>query len=409
MSMIRVLVVEDDPEKLRHVLGALNDVPDCGEENIDVAHTGMEAKQKLRVNSYDLLVLDIALPDRAEDLPSPEGGIDLFEEILSRDLYLKPREVVGLTAFSDVRDRVGPRFAEDLWDVILYDPSSTAWAEQLQRKIRYIQMASQPGVVAAYESDLCVVTALADPELAALLDLPWSWVPLEVPGEGTVFKKGRFKTGDRQRSVIAATASRMGMTACSVLASKMIRYFRPRYLAMVGIAAGIKGVCELGDIIAADPVWDWGSGKWHREAGSPVFAAAPHQLAVNSYIKGKLVEFSRDTETFDLIRRAWRGRKPNTALQLRIGPVASGASVLADVKKVEEIKEQHRKLVGIDMELYGLFGAADEAPVPSPKAFALKSVCDFANEKKDDELQSYAAYSSAQALQYFMEKYLGNP
>ena len=59
------------------------------------------------------------------------------------------------------------------------------------------------------------------------------------------------------------------------------------------------------------------------------------------------------------------------------------------------------------LEVYGLFGAADDAPVPSPKAFALKSVCDFADEHKNDDLQSYAAYTSARALQVFMETYLG--
>jgi CheY-like chemotaxis protein len=190
--MMHVLLVEDDPEKLRHVLLALDKVPNFGgAESVDVAHTGMEARQKLRANSYDLLILDIALPNRAEDLPSPEGGIDLLEEILSREVYTKPREVVGLTAFTNVRDKVGPRFAEDLWDVILYDASSTVWSEQLQRKIRYIQMALQPGVVSDYETDLCVLTALPNPELAALLDLPWDWTSLEIPGEGTVFKKPR--------------------------------------------------------------------------------------------------------------------------------------------------------------------------------------------------------------------------
>ena len=98
--------------------------------------------------------------------------------------------------------------------------------------------------------------------------------------------------------------------------------------------------------------------------------------------------------------------RPDTVLQLRIGPVASGASVLVDVSKVEEIKEQHRKLIGVDMELYGLFGAADEAPIPSPKAFALKSVCGFADEHKDDEMQTYGAYTSAQTVKIFVEQYL---
>ena len=61
------------------------------------------------------------------------------------------------------------------------------------------------------------------------------------------------------------------------------------------------------------------------------------------------------------------------------------------------LKSQHRKLTGIDMETYGVYSAADEAPLPQPSVFALKSVCDFADERKNDDFQAYAAYTSAEA------------
>jgi nucleoside phosphorylase len=67
---------------------------------------------------------------------------------------------------------------------------------------------------------------------------------------------------------------------------------------------------------------------------------------------------------------------------------------------------QHRKLVGIEMETYGVFAAGRECTLPQPKVFALKSVCDFGDEEKNDSWQHYAAFTSAQALRVFVEKFL---
>jgi nucleoside phosphorylase len=58
------------------------------------------------------------------------------------------------------------------------------------------------------------------------------------------------------------------------------------------------------------------------------------------------------------------------------------------------------------MEAYAVFAAADDAPIPQPKAFVLKGVSDFADDKKDDSFHSYAAHTSTAALRALMEKYL---
>lgn len=54
----------------------------------------------------------------------------------------------------------------------------------------------------------------------------------------------------------------------------------------------------------------------------------------------------------------------------------------------------------------GVFAAVEESLLPQPEAFSLKSVCDFADDEKDDRFQAYAAYTSANALRLFVEKYL---
>jgi nucleoside phosphorylase len=91
---------------------------------------------------------------------------------------------------------------------------------------------------------------------------------------------------------------------------------------------------------------------------------------------------------------------------MHLGPVASGASVVADPSFLEEVKLQHRKLLGVEMEAYGVLAAAEESPLPQPKAFSIKSVCDFGDENKNDQFQHYAAFTSASALKIFVERYL---
>jgi len=111
-------------------------------------------------------------------------------------------------------------------------------------------------------------------------------------------------------------------------------------------------------------------------------------------------------EILDEIRRDWPGEEPSTPLRMHLGPVASGAAVLEDPRYTELIQAQHRKLMGIDMETYAVLAAADECPLPQPKAFSIKSVCDFADPSKGDSHRNYAAYTSAAALRIFIERYL---
>lgn len=406
MDTLKILVVEDNPDKLRHVINSINSVPGIIHEHIHSAHDANEARRFLRENQYDLMVLDISIPERPENLPVPDGGIKLLEEVLDRDIYSKPREVVGLTAFSEVLESAGRRFADDLWQVVQYDPTDDTWIQQLQRKVRYILLAKRAGPLPDYENYLCVLTALPTPELEAVLKIPWNWEKFELANDPTVYHRGAFLKDGTLRPVVAASASRMGMTAAAILSMKMINCFRPKYLAIAGIMAGVSSQCSIGDIIAADPCWDWGSGKYLVKGRQHQFAAAPYQVNINSFLRSKLSLLSTNGSDLDDIRRGWQGKKIDRVLRMHIGPVASGASVLEDEKITKSIAQQHRKLIGIEMEGYAVLASAEEAPLPQPKAFAIKSVCDFADEEKNDEYREYAAYTSGAALRVFVERYL---
>lgn len=179
---------------------------------------------------------------------------------------------------------------------------------------------------------------------------------------------------------------------------------REELLRLPGIAAGIRGRVKIGDVIVGDPCWDWGSGKWKTiDGGGSELAVAPHQLPLHSALKFKFERMAGDRGFVDRIRNDWPAQKPSEAADIVIGPVASGAAVLRDARQLDNVEKQHRKVCGVDMEAYGVYGACMDARLPQPRAVAIKSVCDFADSSKNDDYQSYAAYMSAQILRAFLE------
>lgn len=405
--MLKILIVEDDGDKLRRVMNCLKGQDGKNTHSIDNARDAADAKHRMREQRYDLVVLDMALPTYSDQAPTPYGGLSLLEDVLNHDVYKTPGHIVGLTAYPDILEIAQPHFSQNLLHLIFYDPTSEEWIERLQRKLRHVELAERSSLESQeYSTHLCIVTALQDPELSAILKLDWAWSMFELPNDGTIYYRGRFSRGGENREVIAATAARMGMTSAAILSMKMITAFRPKFIAIAGILAGVRGQCELGDIVAADLGWDYGSGKLRTENGNTVFAAAPYQIALDSTILCKLHLLKKDTTTMNEIRLAWQGPPTRSTLQLHIGPVASGAAVLTSRELMETVKQQHRKVIGVEMETYGVLAAASECPLPRPFAFSIKSVSDFGEQDKHDDCQNYAAFTSSNALKAFVEKYL---
>lgn len=404
--MLKILIVEDNQDKLRRVLNGLTAVHGCTLNNIDIARDAQEAKNSLRGHSYDLMILDISIPTTSDLDPTPNGGLVLLDEINERDIYNMPREVIGLTAFCEIKEIASEKFNNDLWSILQYNITSNDWLQQIQNKLNHIISSKQLNDVdLPFETDICIITALYQPELSAVLNIPWQWKEHSIKDDPTQYHKGHTNSIEKPLTIIAASAPRMGMPAAAVLAMKMIKTFRPHYLIMAGITAGIRGKVELGDIIAADPSWDYGNGKKSLKDNVAIFSAAPHQINLDPFIRSKLLRLSQDSNKLKSIKDTWPTKAP-PLLSLHIGPLASGAAVLEDPNVTESIQDQHRKVLGVEMEAYGVFAAAQDAPHPQPTVLVLKSVCDFADLEKNDNSQDYAAYTSAATLKIFVEQYL---
>lgn len=393
-----IAIVEDDPAKRAEVHQIVLTAGGPGTEVREAASMN-SARRLLQSEQVDLLVLDIALPEFDDGEPVMEGGIQLLDEVIASNRFKMPGQVIGVTALAEVYETAAARFGGELWSVLRYDRMTTDWVEQLTAKVRQLLRLKALGHERQADYDLGIVVALKSPELDAVLQLPWGWHVSEVQSDPTIYHVGEFKRRDGTiGKVVAARAGQMGMPAATALTSKLGMTFKPRCVAMVGICAGNKDETNIGDLVAANPTWDYGSGKHSTKDSKEIFEPAPYPLALSTRIRGILERLEGESQSLNDLRSRFPGTSPQTAPRLHIGPFASGASVVARAAMLSEVQLQHRKLLAIDMEAYGVAVAANELPLPVPEFIILKGVSDFADEDKGDAQRPYASYMSAQLL-----------
>lgn len=399
---MKILVVDDHAGRYRVLLEMLSKAG-LGDDGIDIVSCTNDARDRLEEKQYDLMVLDILIPLRNGEEPNERAATDLLTEVTVSETLNRPRHIVGITSDSATADRVNPIFGEYLWTVIRYSPSNDSWAGQIRACVEYLAKNSAGPANHSYGQDVVILCALRDPELAAVLALDWKWSPPRPIDDVTFVHDGSMTSGGRTLSVSAAAAPRMGMIATALTAARLIETLKPRLLIMAGICAGVAGKVKLGDVILADPAWDWQSGKRTRDKENAKFSMAPHQLPAPAAVRAHVDQLRSDTAALTKIAAGFPAAP--TIPKIVPGPMASGSAVLADGEVIKAIKDQHRELCAVEMEAYGLYASAHTASRPQPLAFALKSVCDYADPDKDDENQKFAAYASAQVVNLLLERY----
>lgn len=398
---ITILVVDDDTSKVKRICEEVRVILGDDGARVQVVRSAAEAVAAMRKQQFDLLVLDLNMPRRTGDGPSPEGGRFVLDAIAGGAVLQRPSHVFGLTAFKDIAAKQLTHFDRESWAIQYYDPAEDVWAERLARKLGHIAASRAMPSGGDYKIDCAVITAV-DVEMRAVLALPADWRVVEVEGDESIYHRGQM--GDL--SMVACSVNEMGMPSAAAVAMKLIYTFRPRYLAMCGIAAGIGA--ELGDILVADQCWDYGSGKNRLIApGEHSLEPGPVPILLNPGLKASILAFVRDGSILKGIQSAWTG-KPSPTMPLRaiIGPVASGAAVVENAELVKEIRSHNRKLIGVEMETYGVFVAARVASEPRPLVLSVKSVSDTADHTKSDSHQEYAAFTSARFLGAFAEAHM---
>jgi nucleoside phosphorylase len=194
----------------------------------------------------------------------------------------------------------------------------------------------------------------------------------------------------------------MGLTAAAIATTHLVLQFRPRLVVMIGIAAGTRrGDKRFGDVLVADPSVDYNSGKVAFADGIREFLPDPYPIGLNPRLRSVLHKYRGDHPVFTTIRNRWNGTLPAGSNRLHIGPLGAADQVIDDASRILEIQRNWRKLIGVEMETYGVYRACYESPDPKPRFVSFKAVCDFA-AVKSDSWQQYAAFIAAEFTMEFL-------
>lgn len=254
--------------------------------------------------------------------------------------------------------------------------------------------------------DVVIITALHDTEFEAFENL---------------FDDFRTKTSDDQtqylegmianKKVIIATDDKMGMSAATALTLKMLIKFKPAYVIMGGIAAGVKSDDRnFGDVLVGRYTFNYESGKYQykQKLKQTVFEPNPEPIELDGTFTGTINTLKNNGPMRESIYNRFTPtetkKKYESCFNVHFGPIASGSAVLADDKKVEQIRAGNRKLIGIDMETFGVYyGCKSFEKEHLAKAISIKSISDFADKRKTDGYRDYAAFTSASFIKEFIK------
>jgi len=404
--MYKILMVDDDVTKINTILHEfekeMNSEKICIEYELEVR----KACKLLENSHYDLLILDIQLPSLgAQESMSETGGIDMLRTVETLDRIKKPSAIIGLTAHDEKYCENFEEFQKSLWVLVKYSREEQEWLRKIREKVLYF-IKAKDDLIKANQSIVecdCGIIVAVETEFKAVINCGLSWVQVENINDSTSYYRTKTESG---KILVLARQHQMGMVAAALLTEKMINYFRPKIICMLGIAAGRIGEVELGDIIVANESWDYGSGKIKADNNGQgyILEPEPHQIAIDISLKEFFLNDFDDV--MYNIRKAWNksnGRKIDKDINLHIGALASGAAVVQNEDIVTEfIQPQNRKVLGIDMETYAVYFVANNS-LKHPKFVSIKAVCDYANQYKNDNYQEYSAFVSTQFLLHSLD------
>ncbi|EKN6193515.1 TPA: response regulator [Yersinia enterocolitica] len=391
---MNILLVEDNYDKLQILHKLIENFKD--KVTIKKVISVNDAINELTVKNYDLMIIDIQIPDIDGGDINETGGIELLGCIENLTNGWIPRYIIGLTSHAENIEYSKKAFKEYGWEVFDTNIDKDLWSKIITSKIKSTINNSN-----YIEADIAIVTALEKPELEAVLENSKNWEILYLDSFEYHLAELTLSNG-KTIKIIAASAEKMGSSWSSTLSTRIIMRFSPKLVIMTGICAGIEGKTSLGDIIIADPVWDWGAGKISEVNNERIFLPDPHQIPLSKKIKDRARVIIRDNSFLKDLAINWQKTKVIEIPRIIIAPMACGSSVISNQSVVDEINANNRKMLAIEMESYGVMAACSSFDIP---CMIIKSVCDFGNVMKADEAQDYAAYTSAATAFEFIKKH----
>ena len=368
---MNLLIVEDNPGKAAEVRSLVSQVkPDT---QIAISGSMSDVVRVMDQIRFDLVILDFMLP--IHDGGPPHDCSRELLGVANSSSRNSNTCLVALTAYDDLVNNATDDFFESGVIICKYSAHDPSWRPTIRSLIERHSSRSARRFV--------IICALESERKA------FEYTPARLGEAKTI---GGLDASDIEignELGVAVLSPRMGLVnACSVTALAVER-FSPEIVCMAGICAGISGRSEIGQVLVANPCFEYQVGKYTPTG----FDIEPYQISLSEDLRQKLKRLNSDT---DLIEALYQdlGPTPVSRSSPEFSVFVSGSAVVADQKVVKAITSQHRKVSGLDMEAFGVMQAAALSDL-EVDFFSAKAVVDHADSAKSDAHQADGCKVSA--------------
>ena len=235
--MLKILILDNDSVKLQAIRKVLVESCNIQEDGIHEANNINACRNYLRKEVYDLLILDLLVPQLKDDPEDDrENGPKFLTELYKDPEFKIPRHILGLTEHGDEYQNWKSYYGESGWMLIKYNQAGNDWANILRNKVSHIKsnMESEKNVgITKY--DIGVICALTEEynEMKSAFGSD-KWTKESVAGSPFTYHSTSLTTrqGDTFK-IIAACANKPGSSTTSILSTLVFQNFHVDYLFMV--------------------------------------------------------------------------------------------------------------------------------------------------------------------------------
>ena len=410
---LEILIIDDKEQKIDALRRVISPLFAEGDVLIEEAQTIAASREVMREKTYDLVILDMVIPELEGEEASRTAGVEFLNEIYDNDSVQKPLQIIGLTEYEAEYNQQQAQVRDRLWHRLYYSQSKIDWKKQLKDKV--LQLAKMKenfirGLENRNKYDVGVICALSEEfdQMQRAFD-GCQWDDCRLPGLPFLFRTTTVTTSQlHDVKVIAACADRPGVCATSILATAMYTVAKVDALFMTGITAGVNdGSIKLNDVIIADSVGDYATGKLEDDkSGDVSWLREIHEASASTRLLSAASAVARDEDLCADINDDMLNKHlitDGTTVRFQTAKTVCGPFVLASSTIVDILKDSDRKLQAIDMEGFGLYLTAHSL---EKQALWIKAVCDFADRSKGDNYHKSCSYASAAFLyQMLREKF----
>lgn len=369
-----ILLIEDTEEKRNSIEDVIiSNLSETGKHyNITYAKDIRQARRFLCTINYDLIIFDMYLPDTHGTGSERDCSEELIQEFSVSKNY--QTESIALTQFDINQIENIQNFNRAGITLVRYSEGDD-WQVALNQKIN---RASQK-----IKCDFLIFCALSKERNA------YSETELIIGNSRNIFGLDCLEASLNGKNGFIIKPQNMGLVNMAITSSKAIEAFQPKIVAMSGICAGVEGESNYLDLIVGRTCWEYQTGKWKDGE----FKQEPYQVNITRSLHVDIEQSCNNPRSISYVREGLFATELAT-MKIRLAPMSSGSAVIADQEMMQRIGMQHRKMAGLEMEMYSLYEAAAQS-LCDPLCFGVKAVVDMGSNSKGDAYHQVGCITSA--------------